>query len=314
MSVSTTVIPEHVRSLSAAYGDLASLADQQLVAISSVKFGHLDPSSPNLMQRYEALRYQASLKATAAYAAVGVPQIVMVDGGSFYRVPRDFADSGAIVVQTPRPGLATPYLDAANLVRLHGGPKSSVLKAEADKFIPPQSLALITHMLEDGLDVLVGDRTASSMDTMTGIQHRTEALIDSLAPAILDVPHGASCGVQAYSPAGLNELLAYEDLLGMLGNNWKYLLSTPALAAQHGLRVAAVRVNIRYDDAMVAAEDNPVITLKRLEQLLLMLEGVMEIANWLHYSSGHMAPSAERVAQAATSLRHLGALVAQQSV
>ena len=312
MSASTIEVPEHVRTLTAVEGtNLGSLAGAPLVAISSVKFNHLDPDATDPLRRYEALRYLASLAATRAYANAGVPQIVMFDQNSDYRVPKGFAENGAIVVPTPRPGLARPYLDAAQLVRLHAGPNASALKAEADKLIDEVSLAQIAKMLEDGYDVLVGDRTAESMATLAAIQHLTEALIDSYIPAVLNVPHGASCGVQAYSPMGLAEFLAYEQYLPLLGDNWKYLISTPALASQHGLTVGSVPVMVSYDAAMVAAEDNPAIIFKRLEQLAVMLEGGIEIADVLGYSNPeHQPPDTDRRKLAGEALARLRTLTA----
>jgi hypothetical protein len=315
VSASTIEVPDHVRALTAVEKtSLADLAGSPLVAISSVKFNHLDPDATDPMRRYEALRYLASLAATRAYANAGVPQIVMFDQDSDYRVPQGFAQNGAIVVPTPRPGLARPYLDAAQLVRLHAGPNASALKAEADKLIDTVSLAQIAKMLEDGSDVLVGDRTAESMATLAAIQHFTEALIDTLVPAVLDVPHGASCGVQAYSPDGLEAFLAYEHYLPVLGDNWKYLISTPALAAQRGLSVSSVPVMVSYDAAMVAAENNPAIIFKRLEQLAVMLEGAIEIADVLGFSNPeHSPPDTDRRKLAGEALSQLSTLMAAAS-
>ena len=236
----------------------------------------------------------------------------MVDGQSHYEVASRLAQYGAIVVPTPRPGLATPYLDAAQLVQVHAGPDAAVLKAEADKLLDEVSLAAIVRLLSNCQQVLVGDRTPESMESMTPIQHRTEALIDALIAMILGIPHGTSSGVQAYHGRGLQVFLSYEaELENGLGNNWKYLIRTPYFARQIGLNVNQVPVNVTYDPEMVAAENTPTMTLKRLEQLLLMLEGALELESRKSLDKQQYRPlSAERMGLAEQMLAMLRQQVA----
>ncbi len=262
-------VPEHIRALTSAAGTkLTILSGAPLVAINSVQFARLTG--------YEGTRFQACLAAADAYSEAGVPQIVMVDGRSHYQVPIELAKRGAIVVTTLRPGLATPYLDAAQLVRLHAGPRASVLKAEGDKLLTAAALSEIKTALSF-YDVVVGDRTLESLESLSAIQQRTEALIDAIFELLLDIPHGASSGVQAYTPKGLQMFLNYENFLGSLGNNWKYLAYTPAIALQQGLPVGSAMLDLAYDADTVKAEDTPALALKRLEQLMLMLEGGYEV-------------------------------------
>ena len=301
MNALTIDVPEHVRTLSGAVKtELGNLSGAPLVAISSVQFERLTG--------YEGARFEACLAAAEAYAEAGVQQLVMFGERSHYQVPQELARRGAIVVVTPRPGLATPYLDAAQLVRLHAGPNSNVLKAEGDKLLTADGLCAIEAALHS-YDVVVGDRTPASMATMSPIQQRTEAILDATFENVLEIPHGASSGVQAYTPRGLQVFLSYEQVLDTLGNNWKYLLYVPAYAAYQGLRVGSALVDIVYDAAMVAAEDNAGLTLKRLEQLPLMLEGGYEVATLVDSDSrGYNQPTADRMAAANSQLATLRAL------
>lgn len=294
--VTNIQVPDHLRNVQVSYGDIRDLSGAGLVAVSSVKFESIDGPTSSDPLGYETARFNASLRATEAYAAAGVPQIVMVDNQSHYLVPVKFGKAGAIVVRTPRPGLATPYLDGARLAQVYAGPSVSVLKAESDKKPDAGTIAVINDQLHADYEVLVGDRTVDSLESMSAAQQRPETVLDSVIAAVLDIPRGASSGVQAYSPAGLEVFLAYEGLIPKLGNNWKYLLHTPAAALRQGLDVTDVPVNVIYDEAMVAAENTPALTLKRLEQLLVMLEGALEVSALFGDDLGYLAPSQERMA------------------
>jgi hypothetical protein len=293
----------HVRGLAAAEKtDLASLSGAPLVAVSSVQYERLTG--------YEGARFEATLAATDAYREAGVPQLVMFGERSHYQVPQELARRGAVVVPTPRPGLATPYLDAAHLVRLHAGVQANVLKAEGDKLITAEALSAIEAALHT-YGVVVGDRSTYGLESMTPIQHRTEAIIDAILAGLLDIPHGASSGVQAYTPEGLRVFLEYEGLLDTLGNNWKYLVYVPAQAGNQGISVGSVELDLVYDAEMVKAEDTESLTLKRLEQLLLMLEGGFEVCG-LIFNDGalYRPPSEDRLAAANAMMASLRTLVA----
>jgi hypothetical protein len=302
MSAPSITVPDHVYSLAGAENtNLHDLAGAPLVAVSSAMFEKLTG--------YNRVRFDACVAATESYTRAGVRQLVMVDDRSDYRVPQELARRGAIVVPTPRPGLATPYLDAVQLVRLHAGPTANVLKAEGDKLITAENLTAIEAALHS-YDVVVGDRSVSSLESMSPIQQRTEAIIDATLAGLLGIPHGASSGVQAYTPHGLRVFLAYEDVLDKLGNNWKYLLYVPAIAINNGLHVGNVMLDLSYDAQMVSAENTPTLTLKRLEQLLLMLEGGYEVATFISGSSFDYGLSAEqRHNLAEAQLRELRMLV-----
>jgi hypothetical protein len=269
MTAPTTNLPHHLRGIAAVEKtDLSNLNGAPLVAISSVSFPKLTG--------YSGERFQACLAATDSYTEAGVPQLVMFGTDSHYTVPMELARRGAIVVPTPRPGLATPYLDAVHLVRQYAGEEACVLKAEGDKLINAHSLNAIRNGLRR-YDVVVGDRTQDSMESMPPIQQRTEALLDATFTHVLEIPNGASSGVLALTPQGIQTFLGYEQLLDVLGNNWKYLLWVPAHARWSGLNIGSAQVDIAYDPGMVAAEDNSAQAFKRLEQLVLMLEGCYEV-------------------------------------
>lgn len=299
MSVPTVQVPHYIRGLTAAYGDLSSLRGASRVAISSVRFTHVGGPSASDPTGYERVRFYASLRASARYAALGVPQIVMNSADSHRVVGKAFGEHGAIVVPTPegREGHATPYLDAARLVRLHGGTPgkpAAVLKAEGDKKLDGRGLAGIDERLDRGYDVIIADRGPHSMQSMTPMQQRTESLMDDLFPRLLGIPGDATCGLQVYAGGnGVNTLLAYEDVLGKLGNTWKYLLYVPVLARMRGLRVTSVPVDLRYDPEMVAAEMTPAVDFKRMEQLLVMLEGGQEVAQMFNLGGKDYAPLEE---------------------
>lgn len=301
MTALLNTLPSHLHDLTAVEGtSLKSLASAPIVAISSVTFLKLGG--------YDGKRFEASLAATEAYTEAGVRQLVLFGDKSNYRVPQELARRGAIVVPTPRNGLATPYLDAAQLVRHYAGSSACVLKAEGDKLLTAASLTAI----RDGLsryDVVVGDRMPASMASMSPIQERTEALLDALLPGLLGIPHGASSGVQAYTPEGLKLFLRYEEVLERLGNNWKYLLYVPAMARELGLRVGSAIIDVAYDAEMVQAENTPALVLKRLEQLLLMLEGGYEISAMVNGDThGYDKPDDVRLdlaQQQLTTLREL---------
>lgn len=309
-----TGTPEHVRDLKAVEGtSLSSLTDASSVVISSVGFPALSG--------YNGKRFAASLAATERYTAADVRQIVMFDTSSHYHVPLELARRGAVVVPAPRPGLATPYLDAAHLVRLHAGEGVYVIKSEADKPLTADDVNTLNHALDGQYDLVVGDRTDNCLSTLTDIQHRTEAAIDATLAQTLGIPHGASSGVQAYGPAALDLFLRYEEQIPsadspagiMLGNNWKYLIQVPALAQEMGLAVGSVYLDFEYDAEMIEAEHKPALTLKRLEQLLLMLEGGYEVAAMLGFQSGYRPLDADRQQGSAQLLGSLRSLVAAVS-
>ncbi len=291
-------------------GDFRRLSGAPMVAVSSVKFNNIDGPTDDDPMGYETARFQASLAASEAYANAGVPQIVMFDETSDYRVPNQFSRAGALAVRTPRSGLATPYLDAARLAQMHGGKDSSVLKAEADKLLTRASLAKIRRLLEEGYDVLVGDRSVQSMETMSPMQQRTESALDAAISSILSIPRGASSGVQAYSPQGVETFLDYEGRIDELGNNWKYLLFVPFAAERMGLKVTGVDIEVIYDAAMVAAENTTALHLKRLEQLLTMVEGAHQVESLLYGSGLYLAPTEDRLAESETALKTLRAAAA----
>lgn len=304
----TYTAPNYIRGLAAVEGtNLSSLAGANRVVISSVGFPKLSG--------YNGRRFEASLKATTQYTDGGVKQLVMFDTSSDPAVPKELARHGAIVVPTPRPGLATPYLDAAHLVRLHVGPAVDVFKAEADKPLTLDDINRLTAALER-YDMVVGDRTNGCLGSLTDSQHGVEAIIDATLAGMLDIPHGASSGVQAYGPAALDLFLRYEEQIPspesphgiMLGNNWKYLIQVPTLALAMDLKVGGVRLDFRYDAEMVAAEQTPALTLKRLEQLLLMLQGGYEVAAMLGIETSYRPLNTNQqkgLAQLLTNLREV---------
>lgn len=292
------------------HGSFAELSGAPVVAISSVKFNNINGPTADDPMGYETARFQASLAASRAYKDAGIPQIVMFDTASHYQVPIEFGRAGAIVVPTPRSGLATPYLDAARLVQMYSGDDTAVLKAEADKLISPASLYAIRRLLHEGFDVLVGDRSVHSMETMSPMQQRTETALDATISSILDIPRGASSGVQVYGPNALAILLNYEGEMEALGNNWKYLVFVPAAAEQMGLKVTGVEIEVLYDAAMVAAENTTALHLKRLEQLLAMIEGSHQVAELLFGDETYLAPTDDRLAESEAALKALRAAAA----
>lgn len=300
-----TTLPDYLRDLRAGEDtDLATLSGASLVVISSVRFTELTG--------YEAVRFQACLRATRAYARAGVIQLVMVDPASDHHVAAELARHGAIVVATPRSGLARPYLDAARLVQFHAGPQAYIVKAEGDKAITGSDIAKMGTALKIN-DVVVGDRSAYSMASMTPIQQRTEADIDAALAMMLGLPHGLSFGVQGYAREGIGVLLGYEEHLASLGDNWKYLLYTPAIASMKHLTVGGVTLDVQYDPSMVAAEaESSVQTLKRLEQVLTMVEGALEVVGLVYAGYyGYRPPTKERLQEAAAQVTALRLLVNQ---
>lgn len=302
MSPLSLDVPQYVQHVGAEHGArLDNLRDEPLIAISSVLYADLCG--------YNGKRFNACVAASAAYQEAGIPQIVMVDQRSHPAVVPDLAKNGALVVLTPkdRQGVATPYLDAAQIARFHGGPRTSVLKAEADKLMTRADLMAIDHAL-GRYEIVVGDRSQRCLESMTPMQQRTESLIDAILAEILDIPRGASSGVQAYSPKGLTWLLEYEHLLGKLGNTWKYLLYAPAAAVRNHREVGGVKLDFCYDPEMVKAEEDDLpTTAKRADQLMLMLEGAFEVQDIVRGDGDHCykPPTNERKAAAADQWQRL---------
>lgn len=257
-------------------GSVAKFRNAPLVVISSVMFVNIEPGS------YERVRLQASLRASEGYAAADVPQIVMVDPRSHPSVMDEFEKRGALVVPTPRSGLARPYLDAARVAQFYAGQDVCIIKTEADKLLQSVDIARFDNLLVGGVyDVLVGMRSNESMNSMSPMQQCTERVLDMVLPQVLPgVPRGVSSGVQGYGPRGLKVFLEYEAELERLGDNWKYLLSVPYLAHQRNLLLSEAPINPIYHPAMVAAENRPDMHFKRLTQLLVMLEGALQIADF----------------------------------
>jgi hypothetical protein len=298
-----TTIPEHLRGIKL-LGSARRLPEAPLVAITSVRF--VDSTG------YEGARFAASLAASRAFREAGVPQIVMVDPASHAGVAPAFLDRDSIVVSTPRSGLARPYLDAAQIVLHYAGPEAGALKAEPDKRFTSEGLQEIARLLGDGCDVVVGDRTSASMQSMSPAQQATEAVLDAVIQKLLGIPHGVTSGVQAYGPLGLGVFLGYERLLKKYGDNWLYLLTTPLIAAeQEFMHVTSTPVEIIYDRGMVDAENTPALTLKRLEQMLIMLEGALRAADDLLPSKpSYTKPEPDRRQMADVMLATLRELVA----
>jgi hypothetical protein len=274
MSVNALAQTPDLSGLEPLQGDFGSLYRSRMVAVSSVKFD-------DLTDAYQLARFNACLSATDGYMEAGVPQIVMVDPASDERVAKELGEHGAIVVPTPRPGFYLPYADGVRLVQIHAGVDAGVLKAESDKRPRADDLHRFQQLLNEGQDVIVGDRTPESRASMHPVQQATEGVIDATSPLICShIPPGISGGVQVYSSRALRFFLQYEELVQQdpaKWENWKYLPYVPAMAKVYGYNVTTTPITVIYPQDMVAGEDNPAAAFKRYDQQHLMLLGMHEI-------------------------------------
>jgi hypothetical protein len=251
--------------------------DPVVVALTATKYSSLDE-----------IRCRVALRTATRFGELQV-QFVVMDGGSPEEVKQAFRDVDAIVVDAPRPGLATQYLDGIRFIQAHGGENCSILKLEPEKdsMADPDVLDCIKDALYEYGTVVIG-RDQEAMLSLPPVQLEVEFRVGQIFAQRYNMPADALSGGRAWTPASLAVWVPrYEALLqehGSKVNNWLYLYTGVLDVRDAGLRVGGIRVNLVHPSEIVAEETgNPVFDKKRRDQEAIQLEWMEKIYGPTHH-------------------------------
>lgn len=245
----------------------SALSSYKLTAVSSVLFPSVDVP-----------RFHAVLDTVRASRDAYVPHMIMLDNSSHPAAGEMLRAAGAIVIELDHEtegGLARPFVIAAQLISAFATPETLMVKFEGEK--PLFAEGRNVQMLIDAgkrFDIITGERTLSTWESMPPYQAVTEALLGVVIGAILGVSHDTPSGVIALNSIGRNVFIETTRQ-----NSWPYLFETPYIGrGEHAARIGAVPVAFDYHPAVVEEETgNPVFDEKRRKQIDTMVEAAVKV-------------------------------------
>lgn len=249
-------------------GRAREFADAELVGVINTMYTGERRAS-------DEVRYRIAQLTVSAYADRDIPLVVM-DASPNPAVARRLEGLGGIVIEAPRPGLATQTIDGVAFAVAHGATK--VVRHEAEKEGMVEFADEISAGLEEQ-EILVIGRTEEAMASLPKVQARTERLAGWLLEQYFNFPPDALSGGRAYTPTGAEYLARYD--VEEHGNNWLYMYFPVLAAMEDGVRVGGLQVPLLHPPEMVAEEEgNLVYDRKRYEQFFMQMEKLLSLKGY----------------------------------
>ncbi len=224
----------------------------------------------------EEVRYKLALQTAEAYRDTGVP-LVVVDASPESEFGDSLREREAIVINAPRPGLATQYMDGVMYAVSNGAER--IVRHEPEKtgmvnFGEQIAEALQIH------DIVVIGRTEKAMRSLPSTQARTERLAGWFLERELGMPADALSGGRGYTRRGAEYLGRFD--IERYGNNWLHLYYPVLAAMDDGLSIGGLKIDLIHPSEMVAEEQgNSTYDAKRYEQFMLQMESLMSNVGYI---------------------------------
>ncbi len=216
------------------------------------------------------VRYKLALQTAEAYRDLGIP-LVVVDASPESEFGDSLRERAATVINAPRPGLATQYMDGVAYAVSNGAER--IVRHEPEK----TGMVNFARQISEALkiyDIVVIGRTERAMRSLPSTQARTERLAGWLLEKELGMPADALSGGRGYTRRGAEYLVRYDT--ERYGNKWLDLYYPVLAAMKDGLPVGGLELDLIHPPEMVAEEEgNPAYDTKRYEQFMLQMESLL---------------------------------------